>query len=136
MQDKLKDLFDRAVEQIRDTYETEEPFVYEQEFDPDTGKLTSRVEFDDIEQTITLQYEKANPMKGFELGYDRVYVNSTASEIGTVITDQTNTAFEDEESVSRVVEEIYTQITNPLSNTLDVLFAQEAVDSEDYGQWI
>ena len=75
-------------------------------------------------------------MKGFELGYDRVYLNSTASEIGTVITDQTNTAFEDEESVSRVIEEIYTQITNPLSNTLDVLFAQEAVDSEDYSQWI
>ena len=68
MQDKLKDLFDRAVEQVRDTYETEEPFVYGQEFDPDTGKLTTRVEFDDIEQTITLQYEKANPMKGFELG--------------------------------------------------------------------
>ena len=136
MQDKLKDLFDRAVEQIRDTYESEDPFVYEQEFDPDTGKFTSRVEFDDIEQTITLQYEKANPMKGFELSYDRVYLNSTASEIGTVITDQTNTAFEDEESVSRVVEEIYTQITNPLSNTLDVLFAQEAVDDEDYGQYI
>lgn len=136
MQDKLKDLFDRAVEQIRDTYETEEPFVYGQEFDPDTGKLTSRVEFDDIEQTITLQYEKANPLKGFELSYDRVYLDSTASEIGTVITDQTNSAFEDEESSSRVVEEIYTQITNPLSNTLDVLFAQEAVDSEDYSQWI
>lgn len=136
MQDKLKDLFDRAVEQVRDTYETEEPFVYEQEFDPDTGKFTSRVEFDDIEQTITLQYEKANPLKGFELSYDRVYLNSTASEFGTVITDQTNSAFEDEESTSRVVEEIYTQITNPLSNTLDVLFAQEAVDSEDYSQWI
>lgn len=136
MQEKLKDLFDRAVEQIRDTYETEDPFVYEQEFDPETGKFTSRVEFDDIEQTITLQYEKANPLKGFELSYDRVYLNSTASEIGTVITDQTNTAFEDEESVSRVVEEIYTQITNPLSNTLDVLFAQEAVDDEDYGQWV
>lgn len=136
MQAKLKDLFDRAVEQIRDTYASEDPFVYKQEFDPETGKFTSRVEFDDIEQTITLQYEKANPLKGFELGYDRVYVNSTASEIGTVITDQTNTAFEDEESVSRVVEEIYTQITNPLSNTLDVLFAQEAVDSEDYSQWI
>ena len=130
MQEKLKDLFDR------DTYETEDPFVYEQEFDPETGKFTSRVEFDDIEQTITLQYEKANPLKGFELSYDRVYLNSTASEIGTVITDQTNTAFEDEESVSRVVEEIYTQITNPLSNTLDVLFAQEAVDDEDYGQWV
>ena len=136
MQDKLKDLFDRAVEQIRDTYESEDPFVCEQEFDPDTGKLTSRVEFDDIEQTITLQYEKSNPLKGFELGYDRIYLNSTASEIGTVITDRTNTAFEDEESSSRVVEEIYTQITNPLSNTLDVLFAQEAVDSEDYSQWI
>lgn len=136
MQAKLKDLFDRAVEQIRDTYESEDPFVYEQEFDPETGKFTSRVEFDDIEQTITLQYEKANPIKGFELSYDRVYLDSTASEIGTVITDQTNTAFEDEESVSRVVEEIYTQITNPLSNTLDVLFAQEAVDDEDYSQWI
>lgn len=136
MQDKLKDLFDRAVEQIRDTYESEDPFVYAQEFDPETGKFTSRVEFDDIEQTITLQYEKANPLKGFELSYDRVYLDSTASEIGTVITDQTNTAFEDDESVSRVVEEIYTQITNPLSNTLDVLFAQEAVDSEDYSQWI
>ena len=72
----------------------------------------------------------------FDLRYDRVYLNSTASEIGTVITDQTNTAFEDEESASRVVEEIYTQITNPLSNTLDVLFAQEAADSEDYSQWV
>lgn len=136
MQDKLKDLFDRAVEQIRDTYESEDPFVHVQEYDPETGKFTSRVEFDDIEQDITLQYEKADPLKGFELGYDRVYLNSTISEIGTVITDQTNTHFEDEESVSRVVEEIYTQITNPLSNTLDVLFAQEAADSEDYGQWI
>lgn len=136
MQDKLKDLFDRAVEQARDTFESEDPFVHAQEYDPETGKFTSRVEFDNIEQDITLQYEKADPLKGFELGYDRVYVNSTASEIGTVITDQTNTAFEDEESVSRVVEEIYTQITNPLSNTLDVLFAQEAADSEDYGQWI
>lgn len=136
MQDKLKDLFDRAVEQIRDTYESEEPFVHSQEFDPDSGKFTSRVEFDDIEQDITLQYEKADPMKTFELGYDRIYLTSSVSEVGTVVVDQTNTHFEDEESASHVVDELYTQITNPLSNTLDVLFAQEAVDSEDYSQWI
>lgn len=34
------------------------------------------------------------------------------------------------------IDEIYTQITNPLSNVLDVLLAEEAVDDEDYGQWI
>lgn len=136
MQDKLKDLFDRAVEQARDTFESEDPFVHVQEYDPETGKFTSRVEFDDIEQDITLQYEKADPLKGFELGYDRIYLTSSVSEVGSVVCDQTNSHFEDEESQCRVVEEIYTQITNPLSNTLDVLFAQEAVDDEDYGQWI
>lgn len=50
--------------------------------------------------------------------------------------DQTNTAFEDENSANDAIDEIYTQITNPLSNVLDVLLAEEAVQDEDYGQWI
>lgn len=53
-----------------------------------------------------------------------------------MIVDQTNTAFEDENSANDAIDEIYTQITNPLSNVLDVLMAEEAVQNEDYGQWI
>lgn len=135
MIDKLNDLFDRAVKHVAENSE-DTLLVHAKMYDADKDELHMSVTFDDIDQDIALQFQKADPEGVFDDQYDRVYLTSSASEIGTVITDQTNTAFEDEESASRVVEEIYTQITNPLSNTLDVLFAQEAVDSEDYSQWI
>ena len=135
MKDKLNDLFDRAVELVTENGD-DTLFVHAKMYDVDKNELHVSVTSDDIDQDIALQFQKADPNGVFEDQYDRVYLTSSASEIGTVITDQTNTAFEDEESASRVVEEIYTQITNPLSNTLDVLFAQEAVDDEDYSQYI
>lgn len=134
MEETLKDLFDRAVARV--TEDAEEISVMSHTFDKEENKLVARVEFDDIEQDITLQFQSGDPGKGFELGYDRIYLTSSVSEIGTVIVDQTNTAFEDENSAEDAIDEIHTQITNPLSNVLDVLMAEEAVQNEDYGQWI
>lgn len=134
MEETLKDLFDRAVARV--TEDAEEISVMNHHFDKEETKIAARVEFDDIEQDITLQFQSGDPGKGFELGYDRIYLTSSVSEIGTVIVDQTNTAFEDENSAEDAIDEIYTQITNPLSNVLDVLMAEEAVQDEDYGQWI
>ena len=135
MQDKLKDLFNRAVELVAENGD-DTLSAYVKRHDADKDELHMSVTFDDIDQDIALQFRKAAPNGVFDDQYDRIYLTSSVSEVGAVITDQTNTAFEDEKSTSRVVEEIYTQIINPLSNVLDVLMAQEAVDSEDYGQWI
>ena len=52
-------------------------------------------------------------------------MTSSVSEIGTVIIDQTNSGFEDEANAWNVVDEIHTQITDPLSNALDALLAQD-----------
>lgn len=134
MEDMLKDLFDRAVARVAD--DTEEIPVMSRAFDKEENKLVARVEFDDIEQDITLQFQNGDPGKGFELGYDRIYMTSSVSEIGTVIIDQTNSGFEDENSAEDAIDEICTQITNPLSNVLDVLLAEEAAQDEDYGQYI
>ena len=135
MQEKLKDLFDRAVELVAengdDTLST-----HVKRYDADKYELHMSVTSDDIDQDIALQFQKADPNGVFDDQYDRIYLTSSVSEVGAAITDQTNTAFEDEESASRVVEEIYTQITNPLSNVLDVLMEQESADSADYSQWI
>ena len=134
MEETLKDLFDRAVARVAE--DAGEISVMSRVFDKEENKLVARVEFDDIEQDITLQFQSGDPGKGFELGYDRIYLTSSVSEIGTVIIDQSNSGFEDEANAENVVDEIYTQITNPLSNVLDVLMAEEAVQNEDYGQWI
>lgn len=136
MEEMLKDLFDRAVARVAEDAEGEHMSVTNYRFDEEENKLSHRVEFNDIEQDIVLQFQNGDPGKGFELGYDRIYLTSSVSEIGTVIVDQTNTAFEDENSAEDAIDEIYTQITNPLSNVLDVLMAEEAVQDEDYGQWI
>lgn len=134
MEETLNNLFNRAVARVAE--DAEEISVMSHHFDKEETKLVTRVEFDDIEQDITLRFQSGDPGQGFELGYDRIYLTSSVSEIGTVIIDQTNTAFEDENSANDAIDEIYTQITNPLSNVLDVLLAEEAVQNEDYGQWI
>ena len=134
MEETLNNLFNRAVARVAE--DAEEISVMNHHFDKEENKLVARVEFDDIEQDITLRFQSGDPGKGFELGYDRIYLTSSVSEIGTVIIDQSNSGFEDEANAENVVDEIYTQITNPLSNVLDVLMAEEAVQNEDYGQWI
>lgn len=134
MEETLNNLFDRAVARVAE--DAEEISVMSHHLDNEETKLVARVEFDDIEQDITLQFQNGDPGKGFELGYDRIYMTSSVSEIGTVIIDQTNSGFEDENSAEDAIDEICTQITNPLSNVLDVLLAEEAVDDEDYGQYI
>ena len=134
MEETLNNLFNRAVARVAEN--VEEISVMSYHFDKEENKLVARVDFDDIEQDITLQFQSGDPGQGFERGYDRIYLTSSVSEIGTVIIDQTNTAFENEDSADDAIDEIYTQITNPLSNVLDVLMAEEAVQDEDYGQWI
>lgn len=134
MEETLNNLFNRAVARV--TEDTEETPVMSRAFEKEENKLVARVEFDDIEQDITLRFQSGDPGKGFELGYDRIYLTSSVSEIGTVIIDQSNSGFEDENSANDAIDEIYTQITNPLSNVLDILMAEEAVQNEDYGQWI
>ena len=134
MEETLNDLFNRAVARVAEN--AEEISVTNHHFDKEENKLVARVEFDDIEQDITLQFQSGDPGQGFELGYDRIYLTSSVSEVGTVIIDQTNTAFEDENSANDAIDEIYTQITNPLSNVLDVLLAEETAQDEDYSQWI
>ena len=134
MEETLNNLFDRAVARV--TEDTEETPVMSRAFEKEENKLVARVDFDDIEQDITLRFQSGEPGQGFERGYDRIYLTSSVSEIGTVIVDQTNTAFEDENSANDAIDEIYTQITNPLSNVLDVLLAEEAAQDEDYGQWV
>lgn len=134
MEETLNNLFNRAVAHVAE--DAEEISVMNHHFDKEENKLVARVEFDDIEQDITLQFQNGDPGKGFELGYDRIYMTSSVSEIGTVIIDQTNSGFEDENSAEDAIDEICTQITNPLGNVLDVLLADEAVQDEDYGQYI
>lgn len=134
MEETLKDLFDRAVARVAE--DAEEISVMNHHFDKEENKLVAHVDFDDIEQDITLQFRSGDPGQGFELGYDRIYLTSSVSEVGTVIIDQINIAFEDENSANDAIDEIYTQITNPLSNVLDALLAEEAAQDEDYGQWI
>ena len=134
MEETLNNLFTRAVASVAE--DAGEISVMSHTFNKEENKLVARVEFDDIEQDITLQFQSGDPGKGFELGYDRIYLTSSVSEIGTVIIDQSNSGFEDEANAENVVDEIYTQITNPLSNVLDVLMAEDAVQDEDYGQWI
>ena len=113
MEETLNNLFNRAVARVAE--DAEEISVMSRHFDNEENKLVARVDFDDIEQDITLQFQSGEPGQGFELGYDRIYLTSSVSEIGTVIVDQTNTAFEDENSAEDAIDEIYTQITNPLS---------------------
>lgn len=125
MEETLKDLFDRAVARVAEDAEGEHISVTNYTFDEEENKLSHRVEFNDIKQDITLQFQSGDPGKGFELGYDRIYMTSSVSEIGTVIIDQTNSGFEDESNAWNVVDEIHTQITDPLSNALDALLAQD-----------
>ena len=125
MEETLKDLFDRAVARVAEDAEGEHISVTNYTFDEEENKLSHRVEFNDIKQDITLQFQSGDPGKGFELGYDRIYMPSSVSEIGTVIIDQTNSGFEDEANAWNVVDEIHTQITDPLSNALDALLAQD-----------
>ena len=125
MEETLKDLFDRAVARVAEDAEGEHISVTNYTFDEEENKLSHRVEFNDIKQDITLQFQSGDPGKGFELGYDRIYMTSSVSEIGTVIIDQTNSGFEDEENAWNVVDEIHTQIIDPLSNALDVLLARD-----------
>ena len=125
MEETLKDLFDRAVARVAEDAEGEHISVTNYTFDEEENKLSHRVKFNDIKQDITLQFQSGDPGKGFELGYDRIYMTSSVSEIGTVIIDQTNSGFEDEANAWNVVDEIHTQITDPLSNALDALLAQD-----------
>ena len=125
MEETLKDLFDCAVARVAEDAEGEHISVTNYTFDEEENKLSHRVEFNDIKQDITLQVQSGDPGKGFELGYDRIYMTSSISEIGTVIIDQTNSGFEDEANAWNVVDEIHTQITDPLSNALDALLAQD-----------
>lgn len=125
MEETLKDLFDRAVARVAEDAEGEHISVTNYTFDEEENKLSHRVEFNDIKQDITLQFQSGDLGKGFELGYDRIYMTSSVSEIGTVIIDQTNSGFEDEANAWNVVDEIHTQITDPLSNALDVLLARD-----------
>ena len=125
MEEILKDLFDRAVARVAEDAEGEHISVTNYTFDEEENKLSHRVEFNDIKQDITLQFQSGDPGKGFELGYDRIYMTSSVSEIGTVIIDQTNSGFEDEANAWNVVDEIHTQITDPLSTALDVLLARD-----------
>lgn len=125
MEETLKDLFDRAVARVAEDAEGEHISVTNYTFDEEENKLSHRVEFNDIKQDITLQFQSGDPGKGFELGYDRIYMTSSVSEIGTVIIDQTNSGFEDEANAWNVVDEIHTQIIDPLSNALDVLLARD-----------
>ena len=125
MEETLKDLFDRAVARVAEDAEGEHISVTNYTFDEEENKLSHRVEFNDIKQDITLQFQSGDPGKGFELGYDRIYMTSSVSEIGTVIIDQTNSGFEDEANAWNVVDEIRTQIIDPLSNALDVLLARD-----------
>lgn len=125
MEETLKDLFDCAVARVAEDAEGEHISVTNYTFDEEENKLSHRVEFNDIKQDITLQFQSGDPGKGFELGYDRIYMTSSISEIGTVIIDQTNSGFEDEANAWNVVDEIHTQITDPLSNALDALLAQD-----------
>ena len=134
MEETLINLFNRAVARVAEA--AEEISVMNHHFDKEENKLVARVDFDDIEQDITLQFQSGDRGQGFERGFDRIYLTSPVSEIGTVIIDQTNTAFENENSANDAIDEIYTQITSPLSNVLDVLLAEEAVQDEDYGQYI
>lgn len=125
MEETLKDLFDRAVARVAEDAEGEHISVTNYTFDEEENKLSHRVEFNDIKQDITLQFQSGDPGKGFELGYDRIYMTSSVSGIGTVIIDQMNSGFEDEANAWNVVDEIHTQITDPLSNALDALLAQD-----------
>ena len=125
MEETLKDLFDRAVARVAEDAEGEHISVTNYTFDEEENKLSHRVEFNDIKQDISLQFQSGDPGKGFELGYDRIYMTSSVSEIGTVIIDQTNSVFEDEANAWNVVDEIHTQIIDPLSNALDVLLARD-----------
>lgn len=125
MEETLKDLFDRAVARVAEDAEGEHISVTNYTFNEEENKLSHRVEFNDTKQDITLQFQSGDPGKGFELGYDRIYMTSSVSEIGTVIIDQTNSGFEDEANAWNVVDEIHTQITDPLSNALDVLLARD-----------
>ena len=125
MEETLKDLFDRAVARVAEDAEGEHISVTNYTFDEEENILSHRVEFNDIKQDITLQFQSGDPGKGFELGYDRIYMTSSVSEVGTVIIDQTNSGFEDEANAWNVVDEIHTQITDPLSNALDALLAQD-----------
>lgn len=125
MEETLKDLFDRAVARVAEDAEGEHISVTNYTFDEEENKLSHRVEFNDIKQDITLQFQSGDPGKGFELGYDRIYMTSSVSEIGTVIIDQTNSGFEDEANAWNVVDEIHTQITDPFSNALNALLAQD-----------
>ena len=134
MEETLINLFNRAVARVAEA--AEEISVMNHHFDKEENKLVARVDFDDIEQDITLQFQSRDRGQGFERGFDRIYLTSSVSEIGTVIIDQTNTAFENENSANDAIDEIYTQITSPLSNVLDVLLAEEAAQDEDYGRWI
>lgn len=123
MEETLNNLFNRAVARVAE--DAEEISVMNHHFDKEENKLSHCVEFNDIKQDITLQFQNGDPGKGFELGYDRIYMTSSVSEIGTVIIDQTNSGFEDEANAWNVVDEIHTQITDPLSNALDALLAQD-----------
>lgn len=127
MEETLKDLFDRAVARVAEDAKGEHISVTNYIFDEEENILSHRVEFNDIKQDITLQFQSGDPGKGSELGYDRIYMTSSVSEIGTVIIDQTNSGFEDEANAWNVVDEIRTQITDPLSNALDALLARDDV---------
>lgn len=121
IEEKLTDAFDRALARVHETSKRDVWQTKPARFDDTKDVLTADLSVDGTNHRIQLYYDSAEPNGTFVTAFDRIGIASSASDTEIVVTDQTNTAFEDDDCIDLVVEHICSQITNPIQSIFDDL---------------
>lgn len=116
IEEKLTDAFDRALARAHETSKRDVWQTKPARFDDTKDVLTADLSVDGTNHRIYLYYESAEPNGTFVTEFDRIGISSSASDTDIVIVDQTNTAFEDEDCIEILAENIYSQITDPIQS--------------------
>lgn len=127
IKEKLTDAFDRALARVHEMSERDVWQTKPAEFDVEKNQLTTHVSVDGENHRVYLYYDDAEPNGTFVTEFDRIGISSSASDTEIVVTDQTNTAFEDDDCLEVVIKNIYSQITDPIQS----IPAFDDLDDED-----
>ena len=116
IKEKLTDAFDRALARVHEMSERDVWQTKPAEFDVEKNQLTTHLSVEGENHRVYLYYDSAEPNGTFVTEFDRIGISSSASDTEIVVTDQTNTAFEDDDCLEVVIKNIYLQITDPIQS--------------------
>ena len=116
LEEKLTDAFDRALARVHETSKLDVWQTKPTRFDDTKDVLTAHLSVDGANHCIQLYYDSAEPNGTFVTAFDRIGIVSSASDTEIVVTDQSNTAFEDDDCLEVVIKDIYSQITDPIQS--------------------